>query len=205
MQPLDPARAAEFKASAAEEARSAPHVAAARVALHGNHLKQARAELDQVWTESIDYASLKRSYDGAESHEIDALATLLDSVKDPSCAAYNERLATERATNPPHVIAAAARRVRCVARPTCDASALVTRGGQQFAAGQLAESLTSYEAAYACRHEPAQLQKAFVVACNLRDLAKARSYWKRLTPQLRSSALGVCVRNGIDEATLSKP
>jgi hypothetical protein len=91
------------------------------------------------------------------------------------------------------------------ARPACDADAFVARGGQQFAAGQLAEALASYEAAYACRREPAQLQKVFVVACNLRDLAKVKSYWKRLSPQLRSSALAVCVRNGIDEATLSTP
>jgi tetratricopeptide (TPR) repeat protein len=94
---------------------------------------------------------------------------------------------------------------RCVARPACDADALVTRGGQLFASGRLAESLACYEAAYACRPEPAQLLKAFVVICNLRDLAKAKSYWKRLTPQLRSSALGVCIRNGIDEARLNTP
>jgi hypothetical protein len=205
LQPLDPARAAELKARAVGEARSAPHVAAVREALQGEHLKQARAELDQVWAESVDYDSLKRAYDSAESREIDTLVTLLDSVKDASCAAYNEKLATERATNPPRVIAEAVRRLRCIARPPCDANALVAHGGQQFAAGQLAESLASYQAAYACRPEPATLQKAFVVACNLRDLAKAKSYWKRLTPQLRSSALGVCVRNGVDEATLSKP
>ena len=77
--------------------------------------------------------------------------------------------------------------------------------GQQFSAGQLAQSLASYEAAYACRPAPALLQKAFVVACNLRDVARAKSYWKRLSPQLRSSALGVCVRNGIDETGLNAP
>jgi protein kinase-like protein len=98
LQPLDPARATEFKARAVEEARSAPHVLAVQAALRGKHLKQARAELDQVWVESIDYISLKRAYDSAESQEIDTLATHLDSVKDASCAAYNQLLATERAT-----------------------------------------------------------------------------------------------------------
>lgn len=204
LQPLDPARAAELKARAAEEARSAPHALAVQAALRGKHLKRAKVELDQVWPESIDYASLKRAYDSAEFQEIDTLAIRLDSVKDASCAAYNQLLATERATNPSHVIAEATRRVRCIA-PACDADALVARGGQQFAASQLVESLASYEAAYACRHEPAQLQKAFVVACNLRDLAKAKSYWKRLSPQLRSSAFSVCVRNGIDETMLGTP
>ncbi len=205
LQPLDPAQATELKARAVGEARSAPHVLAAQAALRGKHLKQARAELDQVWAESIDYSSLKRAYDSAESQEIDTLATQLDSVKDASCAAYNQMLATERSTNPPRVIAEASRRVRCVARPACDADALVARGGPQFAAGQLAEALASYEAAYACRREPSILQKAFVVVCNLRDLARAKSYWKWLSPQLRSAALGVCVRNGIDEAMLSTP
>lgn len=69
-----PARATELKAHAIEEARSAPHVSAVQVALRAQNLKQARAELDQVWAESIDYASLKRSYDSAESQEIDMLA-----------------------------------------------------------------------------------------------------------------------------------
>jgi serine/threonine protein kinase len=205
LQPLDPARAAELKTRAVEEARSAPHVLAVQAALIGKNLKQASSELDQVWAESIDYISLKRAYDSAESQEIDTLATQLDSVKDASCAAYHQLLATERATAPPRVIAEAIRRVRCVARPACDANPLVARGGQQFAAGQLAEALASYEAAYACQPEPAQLQKAFVVVCNLRDLAKVKSYWKRLPPQLRSSALGVCIRNGIDEAKLNAP
>jgi hypothetical protein len=204
LQPLDPTRATELKARAVEEARSAPHVSAVQAALRGKNLKQARTELDQVWAESIDYAGLKRAYDSAESQEIDALATQLDSVKDASCTAYNELLATSRAANPPHVIASATRRVRCV-RPACDPGPLVTRGGQQFAAGHLADSLASYEAAYACQPEPAQLQKAFVVACNLRDQARARSYWKRLTPPLRSAALGVCVRNGIDDTKLNAP
>jgi hypothetical protein len=204
LQPLDSARATELKARAVEEARSAPHVLAVQAALRSKNLKQARAELDQVWAESVDYLGLQRAYDSAESQEIDALATQLDSVKDASCTAYNQLLATERATNPPHVITAATRRVRCI-RPACDPAPLVTRGGQQFAAGHLADSLASYEAAYACQPEPALLQKAFVVACNLRDLARAKSYWKRLTPRLRTAALGVCVRNGIDETALKVP
>jgi tetratricopeptide (TPR) repeat protein len=205
LRPLDPKLAAELATRAAEEVRSAPHVAAAQAALRGGALKQAKAEVDQVCPGSVDCADLKRAYDAAEARAIDALATQLDGVKDASCAAYNQVLVRYRASGPTRAAQEALRRVPCVTQPACDSDALVARGGQQFAAGQLAESLASYEAAFACKHEPATLQKAFVVACNLRDLAKAKSYWKRLTPQLRSSALGVCVRNGLDEATLRAP
>jgi hypothetical protein len=43
------------------------------------------------------------------------------------------------------------------------------------------------------------------MACNLRNTAKAKTYWKRLSPQLRTQAVGTCVRNGITEATLNAP
>jgi hypothetical protein len=70
---------------------------------------------------------------------------------------------------------------------------------------QLAESLASYEAAYSCRPGVTLLQKQFVVVCNLQNIAKARSLWKRLPPAMRNQALGVCVRNGITAETLNTP
>jgi tRNA A-37 threonylcarbamoyl transferase component Bud32 len=113
LRPLDPKLAVELATRAAEEVRSAPHVAAAQVALRGGALKQAKAEIDQVWPGSVDCADLKRAYDAAEAQAIDALATQLDSVKDASCAAYNQVLARYRAFGPPRVAEEAVRRVPC--------------------------------------------------------------------------------------------
>jgi serine/threonine-protein kinase len=113
LRPLAPELAAELAIRAAEEARSAPHVAAARAALRGGTLRQAKAEVDQVWPGSVDHADLKRAYAAAEAQAIDALATELGSVKDASCAAYHQVLAKYRAPDPPRVVQEAVRRVPC--------------------------------------------------------------------------------------------
>jgi hypothetical protein len=89
--------------------------------------------------------------------------------------------------------------------PRCNADALTENALQQYHAGQLKESLVRYQAAYACKPAPALAQKAFLLACNLRDLAKARSFWKKMTPTLRTQALGSCVRNEITADMLDAP
>lgn len=205
LKPLDPNRAAELRTRAVEEARSQPHIAAVKAALRDNNLKRARAELDQVWTDSVDYANLKRSYDTAETQAIDSLATQLESLKDATCEAYNQLLTKERPARPLRVTAEAARRIPCAPSTKCDADALTNQGRDQFVASRLAEALASYEAAYACRPAPDLLLKAFVVACNLRKTAKARLYWKRLSVESRTPALATCERNEITEAMLNAP
>lgn len=214
LQPLDAARAAELRARATEELRSAPHSTAVATALHDHNLKQAKIELDQVWSGSVELAALKHTYDLAEAKEIDTLATELDHLRDASCNAFHERLAAVRTRSPAHVLAEVTHRVHCVAGPSpapasqppsgCDADALAAQGGRQFSAGQLAESLASYEAAYACQPAGTLLQKQLVVACNLHDEPRARSAWSRLSDSLRTSPiLAICIRNGLSEATLS--
>jgi tetratricopeptide (TPR) repeat protein len=205
LKPLDPNRAAELRTRAVEETRSQPHIAAVKAALHDNNLKRAGTELDQVWTESVDYANLKRSYDTAETQEIDTLATQLESLKDDTCEAYNQLLTKERPAQPPRVTAAAARRIPCAPSTKCDADALSNQGRDQFVASRLAEALASYEAAFACRPAPDLILKAFVVSCNLRNATKARLYWKRLSIESRSPALATCERNEITEAMLNAP
>jgi hypothetical protein len=195
-------RAAELKHHAVEEARSAPRIAGVTVALQARNLTQAKAELDQVWTGSVEYGKVKRTYDAAEAQAIGDLAAQLAGVKGASCDAYNQLLAKARATNPVRVATSAALQVPCARPPACDADALAAQGWQHYGADRLAESLASYEAAYACRPAPTLNLKAFVIACNLRSLAKARSHWKQLSSALRASALGTCVRNGITEAML---
>jgi hypothetical protein len=113
LRPLVPRLAAELATRAEQELRSAPHIAAARSAMDDGTLKRARAEIDQVWPDSIDTADLRRAYDAAEAQEIDALSTQLDSVKDATCAAYNQLLAEYTASDPPQVTAEATRRVSC--------------------------------------------------------------------------------------------
>jgi serine/threonine protein kinase len=206
MKPVDPKLSASFATRAVEETRSAPHVAAVGAALDAGDLKRAWAEFAQIWPDAADAAGLKRRYFAEEAKQIDALATLLEAAADASCQGYQQQLARHRASDSPRVVQEAARRAPCtVARPSCDADGLVARGSQQFSAGQYAQSLATYEAAYACRPASVLLQKQLVVACNLHDLAKARALWRRLSPAFRGPALPVCVRAAISEAALSAP
>lgn len=200
---LDPKRGAELATRAAEEARSAPRITGVEAALRDNNLKRAKAELDQVWTESVDHARLKQAYDDAEAHAIEELSAQLDRAMSPSCEDYSELVAKQRPVTPLRVIAEATRRVPCVAPPRCNADALSERALAHFSANELAESLALFDAAYACKPSPALLQKAFVIACNLRDAARARSYWKRLPPALATQALPTCARNDITEDALN--
>jgi hypothetical protein len=206
LKPLDPKLSAGFATRAVEETRSAPHVAAVAAALDAGDLKRAWAEFAQIWPDAADGPGLKRRYFAEEAKQIDALATLLEGAVDASCKGYQQLLAKHRASDSPRVVQEAGRRAPCtVARPSCDADGLIARGGQQFSASQYAQSLASYEAAYACRPASVLLQKQLVVACNLHDLARARALWRRLSAAFRGPALPVCVRNDISEASLGAP
>ncbi len=216
LKPLDPERAADLRTRALEETKAAPRIAAFEAALRAGNLQRARAELDQIWPGSVDQPKLARDYELAETQTIAVLAAELQSVKDAGCEEYNALLARERAAKPARVTAEAARRTPCVpassppapapAPPAkCDVNALADKGQGQYAAGQLAASLASYEAAYACKASSAWTEKAFIIACNLTNLAKAKLHWKRLPTPMKTRALGICVRNGITEAKLNAP
>lgn len=84
----------------------------------------------------------------------------------------------------------------------CNADELSDRGRESYAAGQLADALGFFEEAIACRPEPRLQQKAFIAACNLRDVAKSASFWARMPQALRTQAVNICLRNGITEEDL---
>jgi len=203
LRPLDARLAAELATRATEETRSAPHVAAARAALRDGVLTQAKLEIDQVCPSSLDCADLQRAYAAAETLQIDARARQLEGAKDASCTAYNQLLAKSRASDPPSIAQEAARRVPCKPAPKCDADALEAQGCALFNKNKLEDALDAYDAAYKCRPAMTLLQAAFVVACNMRVKAEARSYWKQLSAEMRAQSLGVCVSNGITAAMLN--
>jgi tetratricopeptide (TPR) repeat protein len=92
-----------------------------------------------------------------------------------------------------------------VAPPACNAEALSEKALAHYRLNQLAESLASFEAAYTCKPSPTLLQRALVIACNLRNMAKAKAYWKRLSLEMRTRVLSTCARNDITEAMLNAP
>jgi serine/threonine protein kinase len=202
---MAPERAAPLRERALLETQSAAQVAAVEAALRRHNLKRAKAELEHVSPGSVEHPDIKRRYVLAEAQAINDLAAELARVKDADCKKYNALLKREQARKPENVTEEAARRTPCTPPPKCDAEALAREGQAQLDAGERVAAFMSHEAAYACGPTPARALKAFTLACNLRNVDRARVYWKQLAPAVRNQALGACTRNGITKATLSAP
>jgi len=206
LRPLDAERAAGLKLRAQQGIQSAFRAAAVEAALRDGNLKRAKAELEYIRPDSAEHADITRRYVLAEDQAIGELAAELARVKDATCKKYNALLEKERTLKPARVTEEAARRTTCSPPPAkCNADALAQQGRVQMAAGQLEEALASYEAAYTCQPVPTRALRPLTIACTSRNLAKARSYWKQLTPMMRNQTLGTCVKNGISAAALNAP
>jgi pSer/pThr/pTyr-binding forkhead associated (FHA) protein len=205
---VKPALAKEYKARAVLETKALPRIAAFEAELRNRNLKRAKAELDQIPPAAGGYKALRQKYEQAENAAVSDVVTRLNRVNKGDCKEYNQILQQERASKPPRVAQEAQRQVRCTPPPppsACDAEPLAEKGREHHAAGQLAAALDAFEKAWACKQDPAYAEKAFIVACNMPNAAKARQLWRRLPAAMKQRVLGVCVRNGITEDTLNGP
>ncbi len=83
------------------------------------------------------------------------------------------------------------------ADPPCDAVALKASGDRAAADGNYAAALTSFEGALACKADP-QLEKvAYMVACQAKNVVKAKLHFGRVPATTRTSLRQICIRNGI--------
>jgi len=204
--PLNAGLAKQLTERAAQEIKAVPRAATIEVALRANDLLRAGAELDQLWADSAVRPKLQAAYDAAETAAIEDAVARLEHVSRGDCKQYNQLLAEEQTFQPPRVAAEAQRQTKCTPAPLrCDADVLAGNGMNAYSSGAYAASLAYYEAAIACRPDPSFVQKAFVVACNLNNLRKAKTHWRRMLFPSRAQALEVCVRNGITEDQLSAP
>lgn len=76
------------------------------------------------------------------------------------------------------------------------------KGRELHAAGRSGAALEAFEEAWLCNKDPLYAEKAFIIACNMRALGKARVFWRRMSPGLQERTMGVCVRNQITEEML---
>jgi eukaryotic-like serine/threonine-protein kinase len=209
----NPATAKDFKSRAALETKAQGPIGRFEAALQDRDLKKAAEALRQIPNTALDYRKLKAQYEQAESAAIAAVVQRLKAVTaGGKCREkeYDQILAQERASKPARVAAEAMRLVTCGRTPDpspipCDAEALADKGKEQYGNGQLAATLTSYEAAWSCKQDPQYAEKAFITACNLANVSKARVHWKRMTPMMKQRASAICVRNGITQDMLDAP
>jgi pSer/pThr/pTyr-binding forkhead associated (FHA) protein len=197
----------ELKNRAVLETKAGPRINAFEVALRERNLKNAKAELDKIPNAATSYAKLRSKYDQAEAEAIREVAVKLERVNSGDCKEYNVILQQERQSKPPRVAAEAARQVKCspATAPPCNHEELAEKGKDQFGAGQLAAALSSWEAAWNCKQDPAYAEKAFIIACNLPNVGKAKLFWKRMSSTMKQRALMICVRNQITEDMLNAP
>jgi pSer/pThr/pTyr-binding forkhead associated (FHA) protein len=206
---INPTVAKQLKDRAVLETRAVPRISAFEAAIKDRNLKTARAQLEQVSPQATSYAKLRQKYEQVENDAIRDLIRQLERVKDEDCKEYNQLLQQERSSKPPRIANEAQRQIKCTPAqqtppPTaCNHEEAAERGREHFANSQHAAALAAYEQAYNCKPEQTYAEKAFVVACNIPNLVKARLYWKRMPTGMRTRALGVCVRNGYTEEMLN--
>ncbi|MBS1119962.1 MAG: hypothetical protein H6Q90_2190 [Deltaproteobacteria bacterium] len=97
------------------------------------------------------------------------------------------RLGIDPVSTPPHR-----------APPACDRAGLVNQGDEAVQNGAHAAALRSYEGALRCRVDELVVSKAYLAACNGKNAAKARDYYRRLPAGKRNLLSQACLRFGID-------
>jgi serine/threonine-protein kinase len=210
LQAIKPAVAKALKDRAILETKAVPRVAAFEAALRAKNLKKARSELDAITARSTSYARLRQSYDQAETAAIREVAARLERVKSGDCKEYDEVVQQEKTVQPPRVADEATKQVQCTPgtapQPTqCITEIFADQGKEHYAHGRFVAALASYEAAWACGQDPQHGEKAFIVACNIPSLTKAKLFWKRMPQAMQQRTAMICMRNGITEAELDSP
>ena len=80
----------------------------------------------------------------------------------------------------------------------CDADALKEKGMENINMGQHAAALAQFEASLKCRRDSYVLQLAFMEACSSSNPAKAKFYYKQLTPAQQQKFAQICIRQKVE-------
>jgi tetratricopeptide (TPR) repeat protein len=86
----------------------------------------------------------------------------------------------------------------------CDADAWVTAGTAEEARGNHVEAIAQYDRALGCKFDPHSLQLAFMAACNGSVVASARRYWRKMSPDMQSHMIQICLHNHITADILNE-
>jgi ABC transport system ATP-binding/permease protein len=80
----------------------------------------------------------------------------------------------------------------------CDAEALKEEGMGFINSGQHAAALARFEASLKCKRDPYVVQLAFMESCSSGNAAKAKIYYKQLTPAQQQKFAQICIRQKVD-------
>jgi hypothetical protein len=94
--------------------------------------------------------------------------------------------------------------VHCPSR-RCDADRLRNEGSQAEGVSQHALALAKFEESFRCKPDPRTVPMAFMAACNMSNVPKAKLYWQKLSPDQQNRFVQICERNRIDRRQLDAP
>jgi len=94
--------------------------------------------------------------------------------------------------------------VTAVQPPACDAENMVTTGTAEEARGNHTQALAQYDAALKCKFDTHTLQLSFMAACNGSKVEFAKKYWKRMSPDMQSHMIQICLHNHITADMLNQ-
>jgi hypothetical protein len=214
----EPDKAKTLREMAVRENQAEPRVRDLASALRDENFKQARSELDRIPKGSVYRKQAELDVEAAEKSMTNRLVAKANAAKDDDekCIAYNRFIGNIKDGQGQRIYEAVRRQTRCApkvaANPNpnpnpvvkCDADAAKERAQDAFASGSYTVAHNQFEAAYKCRQEASVAQKAFISACNLRSLAKAKRWWKVLPPNMQTQAVSICVRNQITREELDR-
>jgi hypothetical protein len=127
----------------------------------------------------VDKATVKQSYDPMVS---ECMIGVAKTLRFPKASGPTEVTFPVNAKNPP------------VAGAACDAEALKEKGMTMINMGQHAGALAQFEASLKCKDDPYVRQLAFMEACASSNSAKAKLYYKTMTPGQRAKFAQICIR-----------
>jgi hypothetical protein len=86
---------------------------------------------------------------------------------------------------------------------TCDADALEQKGINAEGVGQHAMAVADFEQALKCKPgDPRLVKLGFMASCELKSVAKARTFWRQLSDVDQTRLLQICIRGGITKDDL---
>jgi serine/threonine-protein kinase len=206
LEKLDAGFGKTIRDRAVSEAKAEASLRVLGDALKEGNLKQARTTLDAIPETSVYRKAAQAKYDAAERSAVDSLVVELKQLAaQPTCKNFNTRLRQAEAVSGRQVADQARSQVKCSnSGPPppppgpCDFDELVQKANSMVASGNHAAALQAFEQAFKCKPEQRIVVRIFMEACNGRNAAKAKQYFKQLPPNRQRQLLQLCIRNGID-------
>lgn len=214
---VDPAAGKKFYETAHAELKAESKLRELDEAKKTKDLGKARSAFDAIGNDSVYTVEAKGKYDELEA-EIrgDYVTRLKRYAGAKECKDFNQLLGQARKSLPGPTVDAIKREAgTCtvvVATPDrnppkenkcANPDGNLDAGRTAMAEGNTSQALQQFEIAFNCKGDLNSLKLAFLAACKLKSVSKARVFYKKMNETTRNTwALGACANNGVYQKDL---